>query len=125
MASAYQPQRIALEERSDNEPPVTLLPQKPRICRSCGHMGHDVVDCPVLFYTDANNDLHIDWVNSTMVKLWAAEGFDEYDAQTKLPGFEVRYLNRLQSEYTKSMLFTPKGEKRSRYESHVTFEKTQ
>ena len=48
IASAYQPQRRELEQRSDNEPPVTLLPQKPRACRSCGHMGHEVVDCPVL-----------------------------------------------------------------------------
>ena len=68
-------------------------------------MGHETVDCPVLFYTDANNDL-IDWVNSTMGKVWAAEGFNEYDTNTKLPGYKVRYLNRLQSEFTKAMLKT-------------------
>ena len=119
IASAYQPQRRELEQRSADEPPVTLLPQKPRACRSCGHMGHETSDCPVLFYTDANNDL-IDWVNSTLGKLWAAEGYNECDSNTKLPGYEVRYLNRLPSEFTKSMLFPPKGEKRS----HVSFDKS-
>ena len=60
IASAYQ-QRSELEKRSPSETPVSLLPQRPRICRSCGHVGHDIGLCPVLFYTDANNDLHIDW----------------------------------------------------------------
>ena len=104
---------VALQKRSSTEAPVALLPQPP--CRSCGHSNHQLQNCPVLFYSDANNELHQEWKISKIGKLWDEYGFKAYDNDTVLPGHETRYLNRPASEFLQSM--TEKNDfKRTRFE---------
>ena len=62
----------------------------PKPCRSCGTSKHLLVDCPVLYVTDANSDHQIDWADSTLGKAWLVQGYDEYEEQLVLPGYEDR-----------------------------------
>ena len=100
-------------KRSASEGPVQLIPQPP--CRSCGHAGHEVKICPVLFYTDANNELHQEWKDSRVGKVWQSFGFTAYDNDAKLPGYEVRYLNKPQDSFQPWMLRNVPNTSRSDY----------
>ena len=100
----------SLPRRTPNDPPALVRPQlPPPPCRSCGHAGHEVRDCPALFFSDANNELHLQWKDSPMGQLWLQHGFQAYDAGVKLPGYETQHINRPQSEFKMSMLYPPKN----------------
>ena len=111
-----QPTKSAgLQKRSATEGPVTLRPPGP--CRSCGHKDHELKLCPFLFYSDANNDLHLEWDKSPMGKSWAEYGLSQYDDTVQLPGCEDRYLKKLPSEFVDSMTKPPSNDfKRTRFE---------
>ena len=53
-------------KRAPLKGPIAMIPLPP--CRSCGHTTHKVAACPVLFYTDTNNELHLEWEDSPMGK---------------------------------------------------------
>ena len=40
---------------------LDVPPVAPRVCRSCGNPAHMLPACPVLYYTDTNNDHSIQW----------------------------------------------------------------
>ena len=118
------PQQV-VQRRSASEGPVQLAPQPP--CRSCGHTGHEVQFCPVLFYSDANNELHLEWKDSKMGIFWYGLGFNAYDNEAQLPGYEVRVLNKPQNSFKYWMLNPPRQQnnprsdyKRTRFESDAT-----
>ena len=59
-----------LERRTSNDPPVQMRPRPPPPpYRSYGHAGHEIRDCPALFFSDGNNELHLQWKDSTMGRL--------------------------------------------------------
>ena len=68
---------------------VPLVKSK-RVCRSCGDPHHSLADCPQLYYTDCNSEHNIDWSESVLGKLWAAEGQPKWNGSLKLPGYEKR-----------------------------------
>ena len=88
--------------------PIAMIPLPP--CRSCGHTTHKVAACPVLFYTDANNELHMEWKDSPMGKEWARHNYTAHSLDIALPGHENQYLNRFQSEFHVSMLNSPRND---------------
>ena len=45
-----------------------------RVCRSCGNPAHMVPACPVLYYTDTNNDHSSNWAESVVGRAWLANG---------------------------------------------------
>ena len=98
---------VVATRRVHSTEPIKRAPLPP--CRSCGHATHTTQLCPVLFYTDANNDLHIEWANSSVGKAWMAAGFATYDFDMCLPGYENRMLNKDQHEFHPSMLNPPRS----------------
>ena len=58
-----------------------------RVCRSCGNPAHMLNDCPVLYYTDINNDHYCNWSGSIVGKAWLANSEQE---RLILPGYENR-----------------------------------
>ena len=101
------PPVVVATKRVHSGEPIKMVPTPP--CRSCGHTNHTTQLCPVLFYTDANNDLHIEWCNSVVGRLWGVAGFPAYNFDYSLPGYENRLLNRDQGEYHPSMLNPPRA----------------
>ena len=53
---------------------LDVPPVAPRVCRSCGNPAHMLPACPVLYYTDTNNDHSINWVESVVGQAWLANG---------------------------------------------------
>ena len=102
-----QVQSVVATRRVHSTEPIKRAPMAP--CRSCGHTNHTVQLCPVLFYSDANNDLHIEWKNSVVGKAWLTAGYAQYDFDISIPGYEERVLNRDQSDYHPSMLNPPRN----------------
>ena len=115
-AHASSPSAAVLR-RPTTESIIQLLPQPAPIpCRSCGHTGHEVRLCPVLFRTDANHsELHLQWKDSTAGKMWHSYGFEAYDDGAQLPNHAVRYLVKPVSEFRYSMLQLPN--KRARFDN--------
>ena len=112
---------VVATKRVHSGEPIKMVPTPP--CRSCGHTDHTTQLCPVLFYTDANNDLHIEWCNSVVGRLWGVAGFPAYNFDYSLPGYENRLLKRDQGEYHPSMLNLPRAynsnnNKRARFEQN-------
>lgn len=70
----------------------TSIPQlvDQKACRSCGSKNHLLAECPVLYYSDANNDHQTDWQVSTLGKAWMAQGYTEWQSELELPGYEER-----------------------------------
>ena len=105
-------------KRAPLKGPIAMIPLPP--CRSCGHTTHKVAACPVLFYTDANNELHLEWKDSPMGKEWARHNYTTHSLDIALPGHEDQYLNRLQSEFHVSMLNPPRNDfKRTRFDNNI------
>ena len=96
---------------------IQLLSQSAPIPRrSCGHTGHEVRLCPVLFRTDANHsELHLQWKDSTAGKMLQSYGFEAYDDGAQLPNHAVHYLVKPVSELEYSMLQPPN--KRARFDN--------
>ena len=88
--------KVPLTHRVDTSIPQ-LVDQK--ACRSCGSKNHLLAECPVLYYSDANNDHQTDWHLSNLGKAWLAQGYTEWQNELELPGYEERKL------------FMPKGTK--------------
>ena len=55
-----------------------------RVCRSCGNPAHILNECPVLHYTDTNNDHACNWSDSFVGKAWLAQ------ERHILSGYETR-----------------------------------
>ena len=53
---------------------LDVPPVAPRICRSCGNPTHMLPTCPVLYYSDTNNDHSIQWSESAVGQAWLANG---------------------------------------------------
>ena len=53
---------------------LEVLPVAPRVCRSCDNSAHMLPACPVLYYTDTNNDHSIQWSESAVGQAWLANG---------------------------------------------------
>ena len=81
------PQKAALATRELSFVPPVI---QPRTCNSCGSPDHLMGGCPHLYNTDANNQHHVAWVDSTLGKAWAAVGYQEYQEFMVLPGYESR-----------------------------------
>ena len=62
----------------------------PRVCRSCGNPAHMLPACPVLYYTDTNNDHSIQWSESAVGQAWLANGEAMWQERLILPGYENR-----------------------------------
>ena len=45
-----------------------------RVCRSCGNPAHILTECPVLYYSDTNNDHACNRSDSIVGKAWLAQG---------------------------------------------------
>ena len=109
-----EPTPSVATKRKAGGSPLQLLPRDP--CRSCGHSDHEVKNCPVLFWTDANNELTKEWEDSLLGKEWARHGFTAHDQNTALPSHQTRYLVRPQSEFHVSMLHSKKAHKKARFQ---------
>ena len=81
--------KVPLTIRVDTSTPQ-LVDQK--VCRSCGSKNHLLAECPVLYYSDANNEHQIDWHVSTLGKAWLLHGYTEWQIELELPGYEDRKL---------------------------------
>ena len=81
--------KMPLNIRVDTSTPQ-LVDQK--ACRSCGSKKHLLAECPVLYYSDANNDHQTDWHVSTLGKAWLLQGYTEWQIELELPGYEDRKL---------------------------------
>ena len=57
-----------------------------RGCRSCGNPAHMLPACPVLYYTDTNNDHSINWAESVVGRTWLANGESMWQERIILPG---------------------------------------
>lgn len=87
-ARAAPPQH-ALMRRSPTPPVAPTL--APRLCPSCGHVGHTRPSCPYLHQNDANNDLTLSWADSFIGRRWKSFGCDKYEVDLVLPGYETRF----------------------------------
>ena len=61
-----------------------------RVCRSCGDPKHILADCPVMYYSDTNNDHGCNWSDSFVGKAWLAHGEVMWQERLILPGYETR-----------------------------------
>ena len=61
-----------------------------RVCRSCGNPAHILNECPVLYYTDTNNDHACNWSDSIVGKAWLAQSEVMWEERLILPGYETR-----------------------------------
>ena len=59
-----------------------------RVCRSCGNPAHMLPACPVLYYTDTNNDHSINWSESAVDRAWLANGEAMWQERLILPSYE-------------------------------------
>ena len=69
---------------------LDVPPVAPRVCRSCGNPAHMLPACPVLYYTDTNNDHSIQWSESAVGQAWLANGEAMWQERLILPGYENR-----------------------------------
>ena len=105
-------------KRTPLKGPIAMISLPP--CRSCGHTTHKVAACPVLFYTDDNNELHLEWKDSPMGEEWASDNYTTHSMDIALPGHKDQYLNKLQSEFHVSMLSPPRNDfKRTRFDNTI------
>ena len=58
-----------------------------RVCRSCGNPAHMLPACPVLYYTDTNNDHSTNWAESVVGRVWLANGEAMWQERLILPGY--------------------------------------
>ena len=65
---------------------LDVPPVAPRVCRSCGNPAHMLPACPVLCYTDTNNDHSIQWSESAVGQAWLANGESMWQERLILPG---------------------------------------
>ena len=77
--------------RRDDTTPLQVI--TPKICHSCGSREHNLHVCPVMYATDSNCDHHIPWAESNLGKAWLDQGYDEYQKDLILPGYEDRRLH--------------------------------
>ena len=61
-----------------------------RVCRSCGNPAHILDECPVLYYSDTNNNHGCNWSDSFVGKAWLAQGEVMWQERLILPGYETR-----------------------------------
>ena len=61
-----------------------------RVCRSCGNPAHILNECPVLYYSDTNNDHGCNWSDSFVSKASLAQGEVMWQERLILPGCEIR-----------------------------------
>ena len=61
-----------------------------RVCRSFENPAHMLPACPVLYYTDTNNDNSCNWSESIVGQAWLANGEAMWQERLILPGYEIR-----------------------------------